>query len=120
MELPFAENPFARKPTPSSNVNATRAPSPPPVVQKAPPQQQRHKKRNHQITVTDAFRGDANKKGKSSTVGNPSTSYLIFGDLTNDNFKDEDVASWSKRGKVYAGFCLNKPRVSHSSMGSTS
>lgn len=70
--------------------------------------QQRQRKRNNQVTITDAANGDANKKGKTSTTGSPSAASIIFGDLAKDNFKDEDVTNWSKRSKVKAGFCFKQ------------
>lgn len=37
-----------------------------------------------------------------------SAASLIMGDLAKDNFKDEDIVSWSKKGKVESRFCFKQ------------
>lgn len=107
MELPFGENPFAKKATPS--VSATVATASPPAVAKTktvPPPAQRSRKRP-QVTILDPSRGDNSKKSKAA-VSESSSAVMILGDLVKDNFKDEDVSGWMKRGKVEAGFCFKQ------------
>lgn len=99
MELPFGKKPFTKKATPTANANVIKAPSPPPAKEKNMPiQPKRHRKRN-QVTIIDTTQGDGNMKGKNIVIETPSTTALIFGDLAKDNFKDEDISSWSKKGK---------------------
>lgn len=65
------------------------------------------KKRTVQV-INDSGRGEAHKKGKSTANDTPYAASLIIGDLAKENFKDEDVICWSKRGKVEAEFCLKQ------------
>lgn len=112
VELPFEDNPFASKATPSSqaNVDKAHAISVPPAP-KAPPQNtQRQKKITNQVTINDAGRGEASMRGKMIASKTPYAASLIIWDLAKDNFKDEDVICWSKRGKVEAKFCFKQAR----------
>lgn len=106
-ELPFGENPFAKKATPSACTNANTALPPPAITKNAPPQNQRHKKRQ-QVTIVDFFRCENAKKSKTTPNGSSSAA-IILGDLIKDNFRDEDISNWSKSGKVEAGFCFKQP-----------
>lgn len=107
MELPFDENPFGKKSTPTISTSATAVPPPQPTVQiNAPTQTQRSRKRN-QVTIVDSLKGDNSKKAKNQT-GESSTSSIMFSDMIKDNFKEEDTVNWSKRGKTEASFCLKQ------------
>lgn len=118
VELPFGDNPFATTTTPSPSVLEEKAPATAPAIPKggptfsaipkAPPlNNQMQKKRTVQV-INDSGRGEAHKKGKSTANDTPYAASLIIGDLAKENFKDEDVICWSKRGKVEAEFCLKQ------------
>lgn len=101
VELPFGDNPFASKETPSQNNNTEKIPPTAPPTPRAPPLfNVRQKKRNTHIAINDPGKGDANKKGKTTTSDAPSAVSLTMGHVAKDNFKDEDIVSWSKRGKA--------------------
>lgn len=78
MELPFGNNPYARKPTPTASAHINVAPPLESVVQKDPPptHTQRPRKRG-QVTIVDSLKGDAAKKQKNQT-GNLSKATIIF------------------------------------------
>lgn len=108
-ELPFGDNPFAAKTTPSASVVVEKALHIIPPVSRAPlTNTQRHRKRNNQAINNDPGKGKASKKGKATTTEASSVASQIIGDLAKDNFKDEDIIGWSKRGRTEACFFLKQ------------
>lgn len=47
-------------------------------------------------------------KRKKTTTADTSSATIILGNLIKDNFRNEDVSNWSKRGKVEDGFCFKQ------------
>ena len=107
-ELPFGDNPFSSKAKPSSNTNAAPSTTVQPIPKAPPLSIPRHKKRTHHTINDDAGKGDALKKSKHVQIDSPSTASVLFGDIAKENFKDEDVVLWSRRGKEEAKFCFKQ------------
>lgn len=105
IQLPFGDNLFAAKATPSSNTNADKTLFLAPPAPKAPPLvNPMQKKRITHVMINDSGRGEATKKRKTTVSDSPCAAFLIMGDLAKDNFEDEDVVSWSKSSE--ARFCF--------------
>lgn len=95
VELPFGKYPFARKPTPSSGINTNKAAPSTIPVSRAPPLliNPRNKRNINHTTGNDPVKGEASKKNKTVPLDAPYTASLVFGDITKENFKDEDVVN---------------------------
>lgn len=48
------------------------------------------------------------KKSKNIINESPSAASMIMGDPVEDNFKNENIVSWSKRGKTEVSSCLKQ------------